>query len=57
MLFLCTGNTARSILAEAILERSGNGRFLALPWEEEPSAILPLRQRVTEIGQSPEETA
>jgi arsenate reductase len=59
VLFLCTGNSARSQIAEKVLNRKGRGRVVAESAGSHPAAEvnpyasrLALENRVKDIGQA-----
>ncbi|WP_439596510.1 metalloregulator ArsR/SmtB family transcription factor [Falsiroseomonas sp.] len=57
VLFLCTRNSARSIMAEAILHRIGQGRFRAFSAGSEPAAEGPLPEVIQQLKALGHETS
>ena len=56
VLFLCTGNSARSILAESVLRKDGAGRFKVFSAGSQPKgAVNPLALKVLKAHDYPSE--
>lgn len=56
VLFLCTGNSARSVLAEVLMNARGQGRFHAFSAGSHPAgAVNPLSLRTLELAGLPTE--
>ena len=56
ILFLCTGNTARSILSEGIMRKAGGSRFEAFSAGSQPKGVVnPLAIKVLHIHDCPTE--
>lgn len=56
VLFLCTGNSARSILAESIMRKDGGGRFRSFSAGSEPKGkVNPFALKILEAADYPTE--